>query len=126
MDARRALARHVGVNLVGGERDQRREHPHQRVDHVVERGLHRAALGRGGGRAIQPVARDIDIERTQVDHDEIDDRVVGGLEIVLLEGAQHVGLQALQARQDVAVELGHPASGAASRAGSKSARLPSM
>jgi hypothetical protein len=31
MDARHALARNTGVNLVGGERDQRREYSHQRI-----------------------------------------------------------------------------------------------
>ena len=53
------------------------------------------------------VARDVDIERTEIDHDEVEQRVIGRLVIERLVSAKHVRLEPLGARHDVAIEFEH-------------------
>ena len=99
------LARQIRVNFVGGERNQRREHPHQRVENVEQRSLRRAALARFLGRAVEAVARDVDIQRAQIDDDKILHHLERRLEFERVVRAAHLALQFLGAREDEAVEL---------------------
>src|SRR5208282_2920165 len=107
MDALAFARRYMRVNLVRGEGNQRREHPHDRVQQVEQRRLRGAPLKRRAPGAIKPVTRHVDIQRAEIDDDEIQDRVIGGLVIEVLVCAPNLALEPFEPGEDEAIELEH-------------------
>ena len=81
-EVHRLLARagQVPPQLVGRERQDRRQQPRQAVGHDVHRRLRRPPLARPGGERVQPILRHVGVEGAQVDRRErvqrLEDRAV--------------------------------------------------
>ena len=58
-----------------GDRQDRRQQPHQAVGDDVHRRLRRAPLGRAGRERVEPILRDVGVERAQIDGRELVDRL---------------------------------------------------
>ncbi len=89
MDRGFALAGQLLPELLGGEDEYRRRQPGQRVGYDIESGLGRAAPGRIGGRAVQPVLQHVQVNGRQVHRAEVVHQVVHPVELQALVGLRH-------------------------------------
>ncbi len=93
--------------LVGGERQDRRQQAGQTVCHQIQSRLRRAPLARARGERIQAVLRDVVVERAEIDRGELRQRLRNRAVVVFVVGAEdllrHLGV----ARQNVAIDLLH-------------------
>src|SRR5690348_11104813 len=73
----------------------------------MERSLHRTAFDRPGAAAIETVTGNIDIERTQINDDEVQNGMKSRLEIISFIGAPHQRFEPFEPRQNKAIEFEH-------------------
>ena len=105
MDAVFPRAGQEAPQVVGGDRQDRGQQARQAVGHRVDRRLGRPPRPRPGGEGVEPVLGDVDVERAQVDGQEVVHGVRDRLELVALAGGQDRGGDLPVAGQGVAVHF---------------------
>ena len=97
----------MGPDFFGGEAEDGRHQPHQRIFQAVERGLRAATRVRLSGCGVQPVFQHVEIERTEIHRGEIVERPVDLVEREFVIPGAAVGHQRFGADQDPLVEFQH-------------------
>ena len=118
--SRAAPAGQVTPQLVGRDRQDRREQPRQAVRDDVHRRLRRAPLARVGAERVQAVLRDVGVERAQVHRHELVSRLEDRREVVVLVARSTASRLARSAPARSDRPPAARSSGTASVAGSKS------
>ena len=106
VDGGRGFAGNEIPRLVGGEREQRREHLAEADDEAVQRGLRRAAARRMGGVGVEPVFDGVVVHRAEFDRGELAEALIDDVELVGVVGLDEVGLEFGEAPENPAVEAG--------------------
>ena len=96
---------HLPPNLFSSKRNDRRHEMHQDIEDFVKRSLGGAPFCRIRPLAVKPVFDDIEIERAQVDAAEVVERVINGVELVVLVGLAATRQHGLGAVQNPSVQL---------------------
>ena len=91
--------------LVGGDRQDRRQQPGQAVHHHVHRGLGRTARLGSRTERVDAVLRHVRIEGADVDGGQVRQRVDDGLEVERVVGLARACRRGRVAGQDVAIDL---------------------
>src|SRR2546423_13897658 len=96
------------IHFVGSKRNQRRQQSHESIDQSMQRGLRRTSIDRIGARTIQSIAHYVDIQRTEVNDEKVQQCVIRRLKVILIVSPPDSHLKPLEAGQDKAVEFEHP------------------
>src|SRR5215472_15531532 len=90
--------------FVGGEAEDRRDKPRQRLGDTPQRGLRAAASGRVGRQRVEAVLNYVEIERAEVSVGELIQRLVRAMKFELVVCRADSGVEFRGARENVLVE----------------------